>query len=207
MRELEVHPECAFAYGHYRYVTADGSFLKQPKQHIATKDSYEKLLQGNLIAMHATVMYRRFAFESVGGFDTSLSSGEDWEHFLRVARKYPICCYGNVVAECRKHGTNMSLNYATMLSQSMAVLRSQQRHVKGNKRYERAIESGVRTWREYYGKLLARKVLTNLRNRDWKQAMEDLPVLVRYYPEVFLHGCQKLGSRYLRRWLRPSVRS
>jgi hypothetical protein len=34
--------------------------------------------------------FRRMAFEKIGGFDETLESGEIWDFYLRMARKYPV---------------------------------------------------------------------------------------------------------------------
>lgn len=204
---MESHPECAFVSGRYREIAVDGSPLSVPQQSYIEKDHYAEILRCKYITAVHTVMHRRAVFEYVGGFDTSWSHSEDADLCLRIAREYPVHCHGRLIAEYRVHDSSWSHNFAHMLESAITVRRSQQRHVKGNRRYERAIESGVRTSREYYGRLLARKILTNLRKRECKQAIKDLPVLVRYYPQVFVRGLQKLGSRYLRRLLGPSVSS
>lgn len=63
---------------------------------------------GSLIAV------RRAAFEEVGGFDTRLKNGEDWEFCLRVARKYKVGFVPEALVNYRIHGVNAHLNIAEM---------------------------------------------------------------------------------------------
>src|SRR5918998_6058271 len=103
---LDAHPECAFVHGHYRYITVDGLPLynsERPQPVIAEDRHYAELLHNNYIAMLATVMYRRAVFESVGGFDTSLSACEDYELYLRIARRFLVCSHEKLIAEYRLH--------------------------------------------------------------------------------------------------------
>src|SRR5919112_3279382 len=58
---LKSHPECAIAFGPYRLIASDGSFLKQRRQPVVGKDSYAALLQRNYIGVPAAMMYRRGA--------------------------------------------------------------------------------------------------------------------------------------------------
>ncbi len=53
-------------------------------------------------------------FEDVGGFDTRLKNGEDWEFCLRVARKYKIAFVREPLVDYRNHEANASKNIAEM---------------------------------------------------------------------------------------------
>jgi glycosyltransferase involved in cell wall biosynthesis len=182
VRELEAHPECAFVYGHVKLIATDGSLLKIPRQPYV-EDHYATLLHYNYIRMPAMVMYRRAVFEVVGDFDTSVDATADWDLYLRIAREYPVHHHGEVVAEYRRqHGTNMTGNPAFMLKATVAVLRVQRKHIKGNKLYKQAYRTGLNKGQEYYGVPLADEVRTDVRRREWKRALRGVLVLLRYYP-------------------------
>jgi glycosyltransferase involved in cell wall biosynthesis len=181
---FEAHPECAFVYGDYNRIAGDGSFLDQPRRGVVYKDRYLALLQGNHISMHATVMYRRSVFESVGDFDTSLGTCEDYDMYLRIARKFSVHHHENVVAEYRKHGTNATRNSALMLAGTVTVLRRQRRHVRENRRYRDAYKDGMKYFCHIlYSEPLVEEVRTYLRKRDWKRALRNALVLLWYYPQ------------------------
>ena len=204
---LKAHPECAFVSGYYRLITIDGAPFWEKQLPCITRDHYIELLRTNYIGMHATVMYRRSVFESVGGFDTSLKACEDYNLYLRIARHFPVHCHSEVVAEYRDHGSSMSRNSALMLKATLAVLRSQRKYVRRDKRYKKAYRIGVKFWQDYYGPQLAWKILAHVREREWKQGIRDLLVLLRYYPRAFhsrtcVRAWKKLRlSVHLRRWL------
>lgn len=192
---LEAHPECAFASGHYREIDVDGFPIPTQEQPRIEKEHYREIIRCNYIITPAVVMYRRSVFDSVGGFSTSydVRGSEDAELCLRVARNYPVRCHGEEVAEYRVHGSSMSHNYGRMLRASTTVRRLQWKHVKGNKRLEEAVKSGVRTSQDYFGVPLAYQVLSRVREREWKRAIRDVLVLLRYYPRVFVRAWQKLA--------------
>src|SRR6266581_946708 len=113
------HPECAFVYGHSRFMTFDGSlFHWQPRPRVEG-DYYLALLQGCPIFATGSVMYRREIFELVGGFDPSLSPAADYDLYYRIARQFPIRCHDQTIAEYRKHDTNMTRSSELMLRTSL----------------------------------------------------------------------------------------
>jgi glycosyltransferase involved in cell wall biosynthesis len=152
-RELEAHPDCAFVSGHCTLIAHEGSRLPTPSQLCVEEDHYLKLLQICYIWAPASVIYRRTVFDSVGGFDSSVSAAADYDLYLRIARRYPVRCHEQAVVEYRQHEASMSRDHELMLRSVLAVLDSQRHYVDGNERYERALEEGVRFWHGYYGGL------------------------------------------------------
>lgn len=179
---LASHPECAFVYGQYRLIAADGNPLPSPAPVGAPEDYYQEMLRTNCIGMHATVMYRRTVFAAVGGFDTALDACEDYDLYLRVTRRFSVHCHAGVVAEYRQHNSNMSSDAGLMLKTSLRVLGSQWRYLKGNAQDRSAYRAGVRYWQEYYGRKLIKVVRSQAQARDWKNLLSDAFTLVRYYP-------------------------
>src|SRR5215218_6053100 len=183
VRELEAHPGCAFVSGICRKITADGSIVRGWEQFRVDGDHYLALLRDNYISMPASVMYRRWVFGEVGGFDGSVDAAADWDLYLRIARRFPIHHHGDVVADYRWHGANMTADPALMLRSTVSVLHGQRQHVKGNKRYEEAYEQGIKLFREHNGMNLAKEVRSHVRRRDVGQAIGGALVLARYYPQ------------------------
>jgi glycosyltransferase involved in cell wall biosynthesis len=182
VRELESHPECAFVSGHYRPISAEGDPYALPRQASIDVDHYLALLRDNYISMPASVMYRRWVFEEVGGFDGSVDAAADWDLYLRVARRFPIYHHGEVVADYRWHGSNMTADPALMLRSTVSVLRGQRQHVKGNKSYEEAYNEGIKLFREHNGVNLAKEIRSHIGRRDPGKALRGALVLARYYP-------------------------
>src|SRR5207247_2136053 len=116
VKHLCENPNAAFVSGSHLRIAADGSLLGHPSEPIVREHHYFALLRGNYIGMHAAVMYRRAALDAVRGFDPSLSLCEDYDLYLRLARRFSVCCHDEPVAEYRFHGGNMSQNSAAMLA-------------------------------------------------------------------------------------------
>ena len=147
------------------------------------RNHYQALLRRNYIAMHATVMYRRPIFESVGEFSTSLKACEDYDLYLRIARRVPVYCHDKVIAEYRQHGANMSRNHQLMLKSAVSVLQSQRKYIKGHKESEKAYQTGMKFWQTLFGDPLLTEVRRRLAHGEWRQAMREMLAMQQSYPE------------------------
>jgi glycosyltransferase involved in cell wall biosynthesis len=197
---LDDHLSCAFVYGQYRLIDSDGLPIRAEPRQRPHAHPYLDMLRFNYIGMHATVMYRRAVFNSIGAFDTSLGACEDYDLFLRIVRQFSIHCHDEVVAEYRQHGSNMSSSAALMLRSSLRVLHSQRRHINKNQQGKTAYRAGMKHWQRYYGEKLIRDLRRRIISREWSRLREDVLVLLRYYP-------RGLGSKALRRTLELVNRS
>jgi glycosyltransferase involved in cell wall biosynthesis len=183
---LDEHPECAFVTGYCRFIAPDGSPLPALHQQYVEKPDYSTLLRDNHIWMPAMVMHRRESLAALGGLDIAADHSGDYELYLRIARNYPIYCHRQTIAEWRLHSTNTSHNTALMLKATLRVFRSQWDYVRHNKQYTEAYKSGLAYWKNLYGSQLIKKVGERARSgREWRQAAQDLLVLLRYCPRVF----------------------
>jgi glycosyltransferase involved in cell wall biosynthesis len=200
------HPECAFVSGHYRHINADGSARFQFPQRQLEIDPYQMLLQRNYIGMHATVMYRREIFETVGGFATSLQSCEDYDMYLRIVRKHSVRRHDRIVAEYRSHEASMSMDAARRLRGVMAALAAQWCHINGDPAQVRAYRTGIRINRRSVREPLLSYLRGSLQAGRWLQAGQFLWKLARYLrvwlSAVWLDTC--LSVRLMFGKLRPA---
>ena len=179
---LDENPQCVFASGQIKLISPNGAVLSYPDPVCIERDHYLTLLQGNYIWAPAEVIFRRCVFESGFAYDTSRSGSADWDLYLRVSRKFAVCCHDNVVAEYRIHEGSMTTDYARMLKESLAVLHRQWNYVKGNKLYVKAYKLGITGVKESYGKPLIDQIQRRVLSADWKEAVRGASVLFRYWP-------------------------
>ena len=196
---LQAHPQCAFVSGHYNLIKSDGSPITHSRRPCTSRDHFSAFLRVNYIGMNATVTYRRSVLESLGGFNRSLDACEDYELYLRIARRFPVHCHDKIVADYRQHSGNMSSDHALMLRTSISVLRSQWTYVKGNQDYEKAFKDGIGHWREYFGEQLVKQLRNWARSRQWKELVRGILVLLRYHPRrvarIILNRVQPVRGR------------
>lgn len=178
---LNEHPECAFVYGRYYHIAADGSPLRRETSHIENAD-YAALLRFNVIGMHATVMYRRPVLESLGGFDTSFGACEDYELYLRITRGFPISSHRHTVAEYRIHDANMTRDPVLMLKTALAALGSQREHIESSEILRQAYREGMGRWRNLYGEMLVEQVRLRARAYEWRRVLRGAMILARHHP-------------------------
>ena len=187
LEAFDQHPECGFVCGHARFITFDGKpfpYTQRP----CINMGYAFLLERNEIVSPMVVMFRREVFESVEGFASfaagvNIKGAEDYDIYLRIARRFPIRCHHEVIAEYRQHPTSTSQNGELMMKATAAVLRAQHEHVRGDAKLEAAHKLGVRFYREYYGEQMINQVRERVRRGgDWRRALRDAGVLLRHYP-------------------------
>jgi glycosyltransferase involved in cell wall biosynthesis len=111
---FERNPQSGLVYGGHRGTDANRQPIGEDS-YTPINAAYTDLLQGNLIGMHATVMYWRERLEEIGGFDMGLRRCEDYDVYLRMAQAYSIASHPGIVAEYRIHGRNMSTDQGDML--------------------------------------------------------------------------------------------
>ena len=180
---LESHPTCAFAYGHVRLIASDGSALSSPPQTAILADHYFELLRHNFIWSPGAVIYRRAVFEAVGHFNSLVNSSADFDLNARIARLFPVCCTDTVIMEYRRHDESMSRDAVAMLTGAVTARRLQRKFVRGNRRYEAALQAGTRSAQEDYGEKLISRLRLCLQQQEWGKATAGLLTLIRYYPQ------------------------
>jgi glycosyltransferase involved in cell wall biosynthesis len=185
VRELEAHPGCAFVSGICRKITADGSIVPGWEQFRVRDDPYLELLRSCPVYVPA-VMYRRSVFDAVGDFDTSYRAAEDYDLYYRILERFPVYCHETLVAEIRRHETNMTRDRTLMLKYDMDALRSQRKRVREDARYKDAYKAGERLWRDWHGAPVVNQVRTHLQQGRWWQGLKGMLALLRYYPQGIL---------------------
>jgi GT2 family glycosyltransferase len=159
---LEEHPECAMAVGEHRYISADGTPVGISSKRAAGRDHYQMLLEHNFIETPCSALHRRSSLALTGGFDESLTGGEDHELYLRIARQAPIVAHDKVVAEYRLHASSSSRNAGSMLEEACRVLEMELPYLRGDREKLRARRRGIRFMQRLYGRRLTRQVLDAL---------------------------------------------
>jgi glycosyltransferase involved in cell wall biosynthesis len=197
-RALAEHPGCGFVYGRFRFVDDSGSTLDSWDPPPDNPDTYLGLFGGNHVAMCATVLFPRAVLEQVGGFRAELRASEDYDLYFRIARLYPYFRHSGLMAECRRHGGNMSLDAALMLRSTLHVVQAQHDHVSSDAQSRRAYRECQRIWRDYYGALLLRQIKRRWRAHEFARAGRECAVLLMNAPGTLLRSAGRRVRRSIR---------
>jgi glycosyltransferase involved in cell wall biosynthesis len=182
VQALEARQECAAAIGTYRRTTFDNRPLETHEQPPVNERQYEQMMEDNWAGFPARAIYRRSLFEHVRGFDTAIDGTADFELNLAIAREFPIASHETMVAEHREHASNMSDDASKMLSETLVAMRRQRPHLKGDRERKRAYRQGMRSWKRYWGDLLAAQVRREMGERRFGEALRGAAKLARHRP-------------------------
>jgi len=195
---LADRPELAFAHGGHLGVLADRTPIWETRARVEDA-TYRALLRGNLIGMHATVLYRRAILLELGGFDEKLTAAEDYDMYLRLAARHPFGCHDAIVAEYRQHGTNMSGDPGRMLRGTLAALEAQRARATCDPQDAAALAEGLAFYRASYGPPLVKRGIRDLaRPEGHKAGREALALAGRLAPDAFAPALRD-GARSLAR--------
>jgi len=180
LKAFHAHPEVAFVCGDYQWFGGDDTW--HVHQCTPMPDHYATLLRFNFIGALQCAMFRRDVIARVGGFRVGMRACQDQELYLRIARQYPIYCHHEVVAEYRRHESQLTGNAARMLRMSMIMLRWQRPYIRGKPQYEEAYRSGVQFRQRLYGGTIFWGLVSAVKAGRWREATEAFLTLVRFHP-------------------------
>ncbi len=180
LSHLKRNKHCVMVAGGHVKVNAFGEEWERQTT-LVEKNHYEELLKGNFIGMHGAVMYLRTVFNEFR-FDPLLPACEDYDLYLRVARKYPVCMHGYIIAAYRFHQSNMSADHVRMLSSVLGVLQ-RQRSVVTDKTEREALDYGRGVWTDYYASRLYDALWNRIPADAAWASWKELLVLFRWRPK------------------------
>jgi glycosyltransferase involved in cell wall biosynthesis len=73
--------------------------------------AYREMLERNIVGNGSNIFVRRSAFDAVGGFDQTLTHGEDWEFCFRVALQGEVALVPQALVYYRQHSTSMCSDF------------------------------------------------------------------------------------------------
>ena len=182
---LDTHPDCGFVFGWWRGIGADGALFPEQTQKSLETVNYQVMLEGEALVPPSAAMFRRSAFEKVGGFNTTLWPSEDYDLYLRISREFPIYCLNELVFDYRRHEQNASgTTNGPKVSLENILLRLDEQlpYIKGNKDYEAAYRVGKQHWLNHMGPGVVGEMIMHLKAGRLARASQSLLFLLQHYP-------------------------
>ena len=159
LQALENNPEAAVAYSWTDYIDEKGTWLHSGL-HLSPKGNVlSELFLHNFLENGSNLLVRREALDRVGYFETSLTSAQDWDLYLRLADCYQFVPVPRAQIFYRIVSTSFSTNLHRHHEQGLRVIeRALQRNSKSLKPLK------TKTLAHFY-KYLACKVFNTVGNR------------------------------------------
>lgn len=139
-------PDTAMTFGSVLLIDAEGRELAAPKLCRPRSDYFPMLLESNPIGCPGSTMIRRSAFLEAGPFDASLRNAEDYDLYLKIARRYPVRQIAACVADYRQHNGGKSGDKTRMLAAVMTILERLEQRESLTQAERRRLAHGRRRW-------------------------------------------------------------
>ena len=191
---LQQRPDAAFVSGGHKKVNRWKQTLEEEPFPVE-QDHFQRMLQGNYIGMHGTVLYQRWAFEKVQ-YDTTLKACEDYDVYLNLSREHPVLHHTKTIAAYRFHSQNMSGNIPLMLDTVLDVLRRQQPFLR-TREEQVAFNKGLQNWSEYYTGKLFQKLMQE-RAQESSPTFSNAHAARRKEEQTLLKYNKSLYIKYLK---------
>ena len=192
-------PNIAFVSGAYKaFKAATGKIIDIQAE--VNEQHFNRLLEFNYIAMIATVLFRRRVLEQFR-FDTSLGACEDYDLYLKIARKYPVLHHTEFIAVYYFHENNMSYDTVKMMNAAVQVIKRQEPYLITEEE-RKSLKKGVADWKLYYSKVIYGKYLLpeQKNNPNKKKEMYALwinskSLYFRFFLKKILHVIQGFSKK------------
>lgn len=122
LKALTEHPQAKLAYSWTDYIDFDGNFIKHGRHVSVTGNVYGKLLLSNFLENGSNPLISRYVFETIGGFNESLVTAEDWDMWLRIAAQYEFVCVEKAQVFYRVNPNSLSTDLTRMAADSLHVI-------------------------------------------------------------------------------------
>lgn len=178
---LQQNPEAGAVYSWTQFMDDKGQSFHGCKAVFYNGNVYADLLLGNFIDSGSNVMIRREAIASVGDFDPTLASCEDWEYWLRLAAKWHFVVVAKPQIFYRQSSGAMSSKIEVMKKYHLIVIERAFKAAPAELQYLKN-QSLANTYQ-----FLAHLGLTRIPGATGaKQAAENLQKAIHWYPKILL---------------------
>lgn len=125
---LNKHPECGFCHSSMYLIDKNNQISLPTKTKIRKEGNlFEELLRGKINIGAPSVMIPFFIYKEMNFYNESIPI-EDYQFWLKVLSKYPVCYIDEPLVYYRTHGFNMSQNSTKMLEAEQLVIKEWEHH-------------------------------------------------------------------------------
>ena len=180
LNALLKHPQAALAYSWTDYIDMNGNFLKSGRRITETGNVYSKLLMSNFLENGSNPLIRSEVFNTIGGFDESLTVAEDWDMWLRISACYEFVLVPEVKIFYRVQVNSLSTNLVQMEIDSLQVIERAFTHPKA-KSLQHLKKNSLALLYKY---LTFKAIENHDEKQHWLKAAQFFWNCIRYNPSV-----------------------
>lgn len=196
---LRQHPEAGVAYSWTSLINEKGELLHAGEPIAFEGDVYTKLLVRNFIYSGSNPLIRRQALDPVGEFDPTLTHGEDWEFYLRLAAYWPFVVVPKPQILYRQ--TQESVSSKVEVTEKAVQRAIEKAFLMAPKDLQYLKNQNLANLYQYLtGIRLA--YVTNISQVE--EAGQKLHMAIRLYPQTLLN---RTTQRYIAKWLMMRILS
>jgi glycosyltransferase involved in cell wall biosynthesis len=111
LKALQENPQAAVAYSWLDCVDESGNFVRQGSHRTENGDIFAKLYLVPFVESGSNPLIRRQALLDVGCFDESLTAGQDYDLYLRLAARYHFVAVPSTKVLYRIRSNSMTANF------------------------------------------------------------------------------------------------
>lgn len=141
----------------------------------AEGDIWEQIVVDDVISSGSNAMVRRCCFETVGVFDPSLRSLEDWDMWVRIAARYPFAVVKEPLVHYRQHPNSMSKNRQVMIQELRKVI---------EKSFQSAPLELLYLRNRRYGRVNLYQAWNSIDERNYQEAMHFRRQAILHQPQL-----------------------
>ncbi|WP_069789917.1 glycosyltransferase family 2 protein [Cyanobacterium sp. IPPAS B-1200] len=122
LKALQENKEAVLAYSWINNIDKNSKFLRSYSHILLNGYVYEKLLISNFLGTASNPLIRRKVFAEIGNFEESFPYAEDWDLYLRIAKKYDFVCVPLPQILYRISSNSLSTNTTKMEKYGLLVI-------------------------------------------------------------------------------------
>lgn len=119
---LDARPRTAVVSCHSALIDTDHRCLGWRFGGDANGDVYAEMLEWDIVSGGSVTLVRREALEAVGPFDETLRIREDWDMWIRLARRYELATVPRVLVGYTRSAASSSRDYERLAEEGVRVL-------------------------------------------------------------------------------------
>ena len=176
------HPQASFTFGRLQRIDAAGRSTATRQGPGPGWLDYATGLHPRIPTPPALALFRTPLVRSLGGFDSTIRYGEDYDFYLRHLHIAPAWRHGAIVAEYRRHGANATRCRSAFLNGVMEVLETERARIGTDAELLAEWQAGRRDWQRFFGRMLPREVLGTLQDGNLRATAKACRTILDHAP-------------------------